>query len=69
MRELAPKDVRGGSVEVDAVPPDQLRALVRQSIERHVDRYRLNVLQVAERSEREILSRLHRHLREEEDDF
>jgi hypothetical protein len=48
----------GESVEVDAIPPGQLRALVRECIEQHVDRQRLDVLCVAERSEREILQQM-----------
>lgn len=48
----------GGSVEVDAIPPDVLRSLTRERIERHVDPYRLHTLQVAERSERDLMERL-----------
>jgi hypothetical protein len=44
-----------GSVELDAIHPDTLRAIVREAIERHVDFDRLKVLQVAEESERGIL--------------
>jgi hypothetical protein len=54
------KTFQGESVEVDAIPPARLRELVRGRIERHVDRQALEVLQVAERSEREILTRLYR---------
>jgi hypothetical protein len=49
------KNFQGDSVEVDAIPPAQLRELVRTGIEQHVDRRILEVTQVAERSEREIL--------------
>jgi hypothetical protein len=45
------------SVELDAIPAHQLRALVRESIERHIDRHQLELLRVAERSERELLTR------------
>jgi hypothetical protein len=46
----------GESVELDAIEPDTLRGLVRDSIERHVDRQKLDVLLVAEQSEREQLA-------------
>jgi hypothetical protein len=51
-------DTRGGSgtsVEVDAIPADKLRALVRGCIERHIDRGKLELLKKAEKSERELL--------------
>jgi hypothetical protein len=41
--------------ELDAMPPDTLRALVRECIERHLPRHQLEVLKVAEESEREYL--------------
>jgi hypothetical protein len=44
-----------GSVELDAIHPDTLRAIVREAIARHVDFDRLEVLRVAEESERGIL--------------
>ena len=44
-----------GSVELDAIHPESLRAIVRGAIERHVDRRELEVLMVAERSERQVL--------------
>jgi hypothetical protein len=43
------------SVELDAIPARQLRSLVRECIERHVDREKLALLRVAEQSERELL--------------
>jgi len=45
------------SVELDAIPARQLRALVRECIERHVDPEKLALLRVAEQSERELLVR------------
>ncbi len=48
----------GDSVELDAVPPDLLRSLVRDSIERHIDHRKLAVARVAEASERELLLRV-----------
>ena len=43
------------SVELDAIEPDELRALVRRYIERHLPASELRVLQVAEASEQQIL--------------
>jgi hypothetical protein len=43
------------SVELDAIPPDELRTLVRDAIESHMDPWRLEQLRLAERSERETL--------------
>jgi hypothetical protein len=45
----------GRSVEVDAIPPRQLRQLVRAAIEQHVDDTALRVVKVAEESERATL--------------
>ena len=44
-----------GSVELDAIPPATLRALVRESIEEHMDPERLRVMKLAEREERDLL--------------
>jgi hypothetical protein len=46
------------SVELDAIPPDQLRALVEEAINRHLPQDQLRILRVAEESEREILQQL-----------
>jgi hypothetical protein len=54
------KGFEGESVEVDAIPPDDLRNLVRQCIEQHVDAQALAVMQTAEQSEREILEKMAR---------
>jgi hypothetical protein len=43
------------SVELDAIPPKELRELVRTAIERHVDPERLARLRVVEEAERETL--------------
>jgi hypothetical protein len=43
----------GNSVELDAIPPDLLRQLVRDAIERHISPERLAVIEAAEASERE----------------
>jgi hypothetical protein len=45
------------SVELDAIPARELRALVRRCIERHVDQEQLKLLRVAEQSEREFLTK------------
>ena len=37
----------GDSVELDAIPPETLRSLVRVCIERHIDRNKLEILLVA----------------------
>lgn len=49
------KAFRGESVEVDAIPPLQLRALTRGCIERHLDQRRLSELQRVEMQERQQL--------------
>jgi hypothetical protein len=46
------------SVELDAIDPNQLRALVQEAIEMHLPADEFEVLKVAEQSEREIISRL-----------
>ena len=45
----------GDSVELDAVPPDTLRTLVRSIIEPHIPAGHMQALKVAEDSERQIL--------------
>jgi hypothetical protein len=52
------KSFEGESVEVDAIEPARLRQIVRECIERNVDRQALAVLRTAERSERELFTRL-----------
>jgi hypothetical protein len=44
------------SVELDAIPAVKLRELVRECIERHVDKQKLELLRIAEKSERELLT-------------
>jgi hypothetical protein len=48
----------GESVEVDAIPPADLRALVRDCIEAHVDRHQLDVLLAVEAEERRVLQEM-----------
>ncbi|WP_234819306.1 hypothetical protein [Sinorhizobium meliloti] len=45
------------SVELDAIPPDRLRSLVSDAIERHVDPEQLRVILAAEASEKDFLKR------------
>ncbi len=46
------------SVELDAIEPNRLRAIVQKAIEQHLPRRQFEVLKAAEESEREIISRL-----------
>ncbi len=46
----------GDSVELDAIPADYLRGLVRHCISQHLDDEKLRVLKVAEASERRALA-------------
>lgn len=46
------------SVELDALPPETLRKLVQVNIEDHLPRAQLDVLKVAEESERELIKAL-----------
>ncbi len=49
------KTFMGASVEADAIPPADLRALVEEAITQHIDQRVLTTTKVAERSERELL--------------
>jgi hypothetical protein len=46
------------SVELDAIEPNRLRALVQEAIEQHLPADQFEMLKAAEESEREIISRL-----------
>lgn len=46
----------GGSVEVDAIPPTVLRQIIEDAIAGHIDPEALRLTQVAEQSERDILT-------------
>jgi hypothetical protein len=46
------------SVELDAIDPNELRALVQETIERHLPTEQFEVLKAAEESERDIIARL-----------
>ena len=52
------------SVELDAIPPDELRWLVQSAIELHLPRHQLDVLKVAEESERALIAGLVGMIRE-----
>jgi len=52
------KGWRGDSVELDAIPADQLRRLVRDVIERHIDSRELEETRRAERLERQALEQV-----------
>jgi hypothetical protein len=43
------------SVELDAIPPDELRNLVRNAIDSHMEPWRLNQFRMVEREERQTL--------------
>ncbi len=43
------------SVELDAIPPDELRNLVRNAIDSHMEPWRLKQFRMVEREERETL--------------
>lgn len=56
----------GPATEIDAVPPDKLRALVEKSILRHMPLHQYNMLMIAEESERELLDALINRVEEEQ---
>jgi hypothetical protein len=49
------KKFEGDSTELDALPPNALRELVRACIERHIDAHQVEILREAEDSERELI--------------
>jgi hypothetical protein len=52
------KSFSGDTVELDAIPPGQLRALVQRAIERHLPPDQYIVLKVAEESEQKLIAGL-----------
>src|SRR5262249_17381064 len=50
------------SVELDAIPAAKLREIVRNAIEKHIDKEKLRILRTAEESERELLKKWHEAL-------
>jgi hypothetical protein len=57
MTDTRAKKFVGTSVELDAIPASKLRRLVKKSIEKHIDKQQLNLLRIAENSERELLTK------------
>jgi hypothetical protein len=53
--DVRAKSFKGDSVEVDAIPPKQLRSLVSDCIVQHIDERALRVLLAAEESEQRVL--------------
>ena len=52
------KNFTGGSIEVDAIPPNDLRELVQKCITRHIDAGALQGLLDTERMERETIEKI-----------
>lgn len=52
------RQFEGESVEVDAIPPNKLRDIVREANEQHVDAHQLAVTRAAENSERRLLTNI-----------
>jgi hypothetical protein len=52
------KNFDGESVEVDAIPPARLRTMVRECIERHIDREALERTRTIEEQERQTLANI-----------
>ncbi|HMS40593.1 MAG TPA: hypothetical protein PKE69_10225 [Pyrinomonadaceae bacterium] len=57
------KNFEGESVEVDAIPPGILRSMVRQVIERNINKHQLEQAKLIEQEEREIITRVARTFR------
>jgi hypothetical protein len=57
MTDSRAKNFTGESVELDAIPAEKIRELVRSCIERHVDQQQLKLLRIAEESERGFLKK------------
>jgi hypothetical protein len=54
------KEFKGRSTELDALPPDVLRQLVRECIEQHISTDQVAVLRAAEESERTLIEKFAR---------
>jgi hypothetical protein len=52
------KAFKGESVVVDAIPPERLRQLATDAIERHVDQHQLSVLRTYEAEERQEMMKI-----------
>ena len=62
------KNFKGESVEVDAIPPDKLRKIVRNCIEQHIDQDQLHRMQIVEQAERATLQTIIDNMEEGSDD-
>ncbi len=51
------RDFTGGTVEIEAIPARDLRELVAECIEQHIDQRHVDVLEEAENSERGLIER------------
>lgn len=51
-----------GSVEIDAIPPAELRRIINEAIERHIDKRAMRVLEAADRSERKLMGQIAQNL-------
>jgi hypothetical protein len=51
-------DASKDAVELDALPPAILRQLIKEAIEDHISARDIEVIRVAEKSERSILTRM-----------
>jgi hypothetical protein len=58
MSDTRAKGFGAESVELDAIDPNQLRALVQGAIEQHLPAHEYEILKAAEESERELLTSL-----------
>ena len=52
------KSFKGQSVELDAIPSRQLRAIVREAVTGHIDRREYDMLQLIEMKERDTLMQI-----------
>jgi hypothetical protein len=62
------KNFEGESTELDALPPEELKRLVTEVIERHISPEQLEVLRETEASEREVLKAWVERIEDEDDD-
>jgi hypothetical protein len=56
------RNFEGDSVEVDAIPPQELRRLVRECIEQHIDRRQLELTKQVEEEEKATLEKFARRV-------
>ena len=63
------KKYQGPSVEIEAIPPDELRGLVHDCVGRHIDKQSIDAILSAEKSEKEILARIIRNLKDTQPEY